>query len=107
MPELLVEGNEEYPTFNPHGPDEHIFTMSKSALYLEIDRGCKVSGVKRIRVHDLRRSHVFLLIEMGFNPLNLADRMGHESVNITFSYAHLFPNAQAQIASALNEEKGF
>lgn len=107
MPKFLVEEVEEYLAFNPHMPDERIFTMSKSALYHEIDRGCKSSGVKRIRVHDLRHSHVSLLIEMGFNPLNIADRMGHESVNITFNYAHLFPNAQAQIASALNEEKGF
>lgn len=107
MPEFLAEEVEEYLAFNPHGPDERIFTMSKSALYHEIDRGCKASGVKRIRVHDLRHSHVSLLIEMGFNPLNIADRMGHESVNITFNYAHLFPNAQTQIASALNEEKGF
>lgn len=106
MPEFLSEEVEEYLAFHPHMPDERIFTMSKSALYHEIDRGCKASGVKRIRVHDLRHSHVSLLIKMGFNPLSIADRMGHERVNITFNYAHLFPNAQAQIASALNEEKG-
>lgn len=34
----------------------------------------------RIRVHDLRRSHVSLLLELGFSPIAVAERMGHESV---------------------------
>ena len=31
-----------------------------------MDRGSKKANVKRIRVHDLRHSHVSLLIELGF-----------------------------------------
>ena len=46
--------------------DERIFTISKSYLHHEMNRGSKISGVKRIRVHDLRHSHVSLLINMGF-----------------------------------------
>ena len=60
--------------------DERIFTISKSYLHHEMNRGSKVSGVKRIRVHDLRHSHVSLLINMGFTVLAIADRMGHESM---------------------------
>ena len=45
-----------------------------------MDRGCKISGVKRIRIHDLRHSHVSLLINMGFNAVDIANRVGHESV---------------------------
>lgn len=45
-----------------------------------------MSGVKRIRVHDLRHSHVSLLINMGFTVLAIADRMGHESIDITYRY---------------------
>ena len=40
-------------------------------------RGCEESGVKRIRIHDLRHSHVSLLIEMGFSVVAIADRVGH------------------------------
>ena len=64
--------------------DERIFTISKSYLHHEMNRGSKVSGVKRIRVHDLRHSHVSLLINMGFTVLAIADRMGHESIDITY-----------------------
>ena len=47
-------------------PDDRLFPVSKSYLHHEMDRGVKESGVKRIRVHGLRHSHVSLLINMGF-----------------------------------------
>ena len=42
------------------GANERIFVLSKSYLHHEMDRGVKASGVKRIRIHDLRHSHVSL-----------------------------------------------
>ena len=57
--------------------------------------------MKRIRVHDLRHSHVSLLIELGFSAMAIADRVGHESIDITFRYAHLFPNKQKEMADSL------
>lgn len=71
---------------------DRIFTFSKSYLHHEMDRGSKASGVKRIRVHDLRHSHVSLLINMGFTALAIGNRVGHESERITYRYAHLFPS---------------
>ena len=85
--------------------DERIFTISKSYLHHEMNRGSKISGVKRIRVHDLRHSHVSLLINMGFTVLAIADRMGHESIDITYRYAHLFPSEQTQMAEQLDIER--
>lgn len=41
-------------------PSDRIFVISKSYLHHEMDRGVKASGVKRIRLHDLRHSHVSL-----------------------------------------------
>jgi len=54
--------------------------------------GAKAAGVKRIRIHDLRHSHISLLIDMGFSAVAIADRVGHESIEITYRYAHLFPS---------------
>lgn len=39
-------------------PNERIFLISKSFLHHEMDRGVKASGVKRIRIHDLRHPYV-------------------------------------------------
>ena len=79
--------------------------MTKSYLHHEMDRGAKAAGVKRIRIHDLRHSHVSLLIEMGFSALAIADRVGHESVDITYKYAYLFPSKQQEMAQKLDMER--
>ena len=64
------------------------------------------SGVKRIRIHDLRHSHISLLIDMGFSAVAIADRVGHESIEITYQYAHLFPSKQTEMADKLDMERG-
>lgn len=84
---------------------ERLFPITKSYLHHEMNRGSKTSGVKRIRIHDLRHSHVSLLIDMGFSAVAIADRVGHESIDITYRYAHLFPTTQKDIANKLNLER--
>ena len=84
---------------------ERIFNISKSYLHHEMDRGAKESGVQRIRIHDLRHSHVSLLIDMGFSALAIAERVGHESIEITYRYAHLFPSKQMEMAKRLEFER--
>lgn len=83
-----------------------MFKTTKYYLAHEMKRGCSQTGVKRIRIHDLRHSHVSLLIDMGFSALAIAERMGHEATDITFRYAHLFPNVQEEMAAALESSKG-
>ena len=86
---------------------ERIFMISKSYLHHEMDRGAKEAGVRRIRIHDLRHSHVSLLINMGFTPVAIADRLGHESIEVTLRYAHLFPSKQTEMIERLEMERGF
>ena len=107
LPEFLCREMEDY--FGMlYKCDEHtrLFTFSKSYLHHEMDRGAKAAGVKRIRIHDLRHSHVAHCIELGFSPVAIAERMGHEGINITFNYAHLYPSKQKALADKLNEDRG-
>ena len=46
-----------------------------------------------------------LLIDMGFSAIAIADRVGHESIDITYNYAHLFPSKQKEMAEKLNMER--
>jgi integrase len=105
LPKFLGEELEQWVGSLFLDPDARTFTFTKAKLHHELDRGCKASHVKRIRVHDLRHSHVSLLIEMGFSAVAIAERMGHESSDITFRYAHLFPDKQNEMARALNASK--
>jgi hypothetical protein len=43
---------------------------------------------------------------MGFSAVAIADRVGHESIDITFRYAHMFPSKQEEMANRLNIERG-
>lgn len=80
-----------------------IFPLTKHALYKAMVRGCKISGVKKIRVHDLRHSHASLLVELGYSPLLIAERLGHENVETTLNtYSHLYPNKQSELADSLD-----
>ena len=104
LPRFVADEMREYIELEAIGPGERVFGFTKHFLAHEMDRGCKVSGVKRIRVHDLRHSHVSLLIDMGFSAVGIAERMGHESTDITFRYAHLFPDKQNEMARALDAD---
>ena len=103
MPDFLCTEMQEF--FNmQYGlkRKDRIFNITKSYLHHEMDRGSKAAGVKRIRIHDLRHSHISLLIDMGFSAVAIADRVGHESIEITYRYAHLFPSKQKEMAIKLN-----
>ena len=106
MPQFLTEEIHDYvKSLYKIQPDQRMFDMTKHYLHHEMDRGAKEAGVKRIRIHDLRHSHVSLLIEMGFSALAIADRVGHESIDITYKYAHLFPSKQKEMAQRLDIER--
>lgn len=84
--------------------DQRLFPFDKSRLYQEMVRGCERSGVKKIRIHDLRHSHAAALIEMNVAPKLLQERLGHERIQTTLdTYGHLYPNAQAEVARQLEE----
>ena len=107
MPRFLADEMQEYLKMQYDiGLDDRMFPVTKSYLYREMQRGCQETGVKRIRIHDLRHSHISLLIDQGFSAVAIADRVGHESIDITYNYAHLFPSKQAEMADKLDMERG-
>jgi len=107
MPQFLADEMQDY-LKQLYGIESNarMFTVTKSYLHREMDRGAKEAGVKRIRIHDIRHSAVSLLIDMGFSATAIADRVGHESIDITYNYAHLFPSKQTEMAEKLNMERG-
>ena len=106
MPKFLCEEMQEYiGMLYEVNENDRLFPITKHYLHHEMDRGAKLAGVKRIRIHDLRHSAISLLIEMGFSALAIAERVGHESIDITYRYAHLFPTKQTEMANKLDVER--
>jgi integrase len=84
-------------------PSDRLFTCTKHTLQKELVHGCDYTGVKRIRIHDLRHSHASLLIEMGFSILLISERLGHDNIETTLrTYSHLYPNKHSEVAKKLD-----
>ena len=104
LPAEIMEMVKEYSgMLYDYKPTDRLFPTQKSFLTREMVRGCKLSGVKKIRIHDLRHSHASLLIELGFAPLLISERLGHENVETTLNtYSHLYPNKHGEVAEILS-----
>lgn len=89
---------------------EYVFGGEKFLIFTTVrykfDLYIKASGVKRIRVHDLRHSHASLLINTGENQLAtiyiIAQRLGDTVEMIFRTYGHMFPNTQKDMINRLN-----
>lgn len=107
VPVFLSEEIKDYIS-HLYKPDPEARLFNKRPQYVRSilkDRAYK-AGVKQIRVHDLRHSHASMLINLGANPLLVAERLGHESPAITLkTYAHLFPSSQADIVKKIDKVK--
>lgn len=90
-----------------YSPSDRLFPFTKSYVNSAMKAGCKASGVKKIRVHDLRHSHASLLIKMGFPILAVSERLGHEKVETTLQlYGHLYPDVHGNVAQQLHDQSG-
>lgn len=105
LPQFIVDMLADYINRLPYiKQNERIFPCSKFWLFRHMKLGCKLSGAEQIRIHDLRHSHASLLIEMGFSPLLVKERLGHEDIKTTLqTYSHLYPSKQEELTDKLND----
>lgn len=103
IPPFLCEVIREYESrLYALQPENRLFHISDTRLAFQLDAHIKGTGLKRIRIHDLRHSHASLLIDLGFSALLVSERLGHESVSTTLNiYSHLFPSKQSEVADKL------
>jgi len=81
----------------PHGPHGLLFTAPQGG---PIRRNASVG--QPMRFHDLRHSHVALLIAEGAHPAVIASRLGHTSVKTVLDvYGHLYEGLDRNAADTL------
>lgn len=64
---------------------------------------CQSCGVRQIRLHDLRHSHVSLLIHLDCDIMTIADRIGDTPATVQSTYAHLYPDKKDIAVSKLEK----
>ena len=105
MPTFLTEEISEY--ISEVYVRDHlnrIFPYDESWLCYRIHKYAKIAGVHEIKVHSLRHSAASLLINEGFDALEVSRRLGHKRVSTTLdTYSHIFPTKQNALAERLDE----
>ena len=71
----------------------------------------EAAGLPKIRIHDFRHSHASLLANEGINIQEIARRLGHSKIEMTWNtYSHLYPREEERAVKLLNQiplpEKG-
>lgn len=65
-------------------------------------RRVQLSGVRRIRLHDLRHTHATHALQLGVHPKIVSERLGHSTITITLdTYSHVLPSMQRDAAEAV------
>ncbi|MGW6664567.1 MULTISPECIES: tyrosine-type recombinase/integrase [Peribacillus] len=60
-------------------------------------------GLPTIRFHDLRHTHVTMLIKQNVNVKVISERVGHTSIQITLDKcSHVLPSMQKHVADELD-----
>lgn len=64
----------------------------------------QLAGLKHIRIHDFRHSHASLLANEGINIQEIARRLGHAKIEMTWNtYSHLYPREEERAVKILDK----
>ena len=62
--------------------DNRLFPVSMTTLKRSLTRLWKATGLKDVRLHDLRRTHATILISQNVDPRTVAGRLGHSGTGM-------------------------
>lgn len=105
MPAAVMEDLRDYMTnylYKP-APDHLLFFKTREAYAGQLKKAITAAGAPEISLHGLRHSHVSMLIELGFTPQLIADRIGDTVEMVLRVYGHLYPNKQKEVADRLQD----
>ena len=107
IPNFLKEEVKKYAKKHYGFPeDQRLFPIVARTLQKRLKKYEALTGVKPIRVHDIRHSHVAYLIYQGVEPLIIKERLGHKDIQMTSNtYGHLYPSQQKKVAEMLDKKR--
>lgn len=82
--------------------DDLVFPIAYSSVYRHFLAYTKASGVKPIRIHDLRHSFATNMIGSGANIIAVSKYLGHSTVQQTLTtYSHMFEKADDELVEMI------
>jgi len=88
------------------------FRICNSIRDTSIDRRKKLysknAWTKIIKMHDFRHTHASVLANAGINIQEIARRLGHSRIEMTWNtYCHLYPREEEKAIAVLNRVDNF
>ena len=108
LKEILNAHKERYKQLEGFNNDYRICggmtSLRDSTLDKHNKKYAELAGIKKIRIHDFRHSHASLLANEGINIQEIARRLGHSKIEITWNtYSHLYPREEERAINILNK----
>lgn len=99
---------------NTNTPNQYVFTNMENGFIQHahvttvMNRIIKKGNLKKITVHQLRHSHCSLLFDAGAKPMEVKERLGHSSIDVTLNiYAHVTDEKKDDTANVFAQYMGF
>jgi integrase len=77
--------------------------LSLWQLHERLEMVCRLAGLRRIRWHDLRHSFASQLAAKGVPLRQIQAWLNHSTIHMSMHYAHLAPDADAELISVLDQ----
>lgn len=108
LKKILNEHYERYKKVDGFSDDWRVCGGEKclrdSTINNRNDTYARLAGLKHIRIHDFRHSHASLLANEGINIQEIARRLGHAKIEVTWNtYSHLYPREEERAVAILNK----
>mgnify|MGYP002153712863 CR=1 FL=1 len=94
---------------NKHSPEDHIFSHIKYKnkpidIRSSWEKSLKQAEIVDFRLHDLRHSAASYLAMNGASLAEIAEILGHKTLQMVKRYAHLSEAHTAKVVTSMNEK---
>ena len=81
----------------------NINPLSQTTLRRYLNKYIEIANIKKITIHGFRHSHASLLIHLGLDFEDVAERLGDTVEMVQSTYYHMFPEKKSNTVNALNK----
>lgn len=112
LAELLVDqisfANEQYDENAPHAKKRYLFPRNDLKTHIDVrtawENAVERAKITDFRFHDLRHSTASYLAMQGKSLIEIADMLGHKTLQMVKRYSHLSADHKKGLAEELNDK---